>query len=392
MICNLINNRIPGIHSSNSISPPVSVSLHQSTFTLSSISFAMLFKTFKEDSLGPLLQCCYLLWFWWTQWPPLSPTGLQLYPCNVMLLQHPLGPEVQSFSVLSQGLFPHSLRSRVFFLIPPPLAPLIPNVLLMKIVDPALLLLKSLLSFDGQPLASFCFGEARLVQVVFARWCSQISPGQIAKWEGPRSSAKVGWQSRAPSLVWCTKHCHVCVGCRLAQRRGQPGSQTAACPCYSDWNGCAFPLDQRHCNNFTKWVCLFECAVVTLTSCQKAMRQMLFSLLQPSLIGLFFPPSRPRSRHKLSCLNSLEYWYTHILVLLTYFPLWIMTLNNLLKFMEGVDLVWDPAWDHMTGLALIEFMCGAIVSLIFFVFPCHLSSHLGSHPTQERRVVHVWSY
>lgn len=50
-------------------------------------------------------------------------------------------------------------------------------------------------------------------------------------------------------------------------------------------------------------------------------------------------------------------------------------------YWDWICPAWDTAWDHMTGLALTEFMWDAVVSVLFFVFPCPLFPPYSPTPT-----------
>lgn len=177
----------------------------------------------------------------------------------------------------------HREEAKSFF---PPFSRLVQSWVccLWERVTPALLGLKCLLPRDRQLRASFCFGEAGPGQVVFAGERNfQISQGRIAKWEAPEVQQRLGRQSGTPSFVWHAKHYHVSAGSGRVTPVGCQAARQPAGPCSGDWNGCAFPRDQRHCSNFTKCGCLSECASVALTGCQTAWDRVLFSISQPPL-------------------------------------------------------------------------------------------------------------
>lgn len=123
------------------------------------------------------------------------------------------------------------------------------------------------------------FVLARLGQ---ARWCllgrgtSRLVRAESLSERAPEVQQRLGRQSRTPHW-FDTLNTAMCLQAQgwLTPVGGQAARQ-AACPHYNDWNGCAFSLDQRHCNNFTKWSCLFEWASVALTGCHKTMRQNAF--------------------------------------------------------------------------------------------------------------------
>lgn len=113
----------------------------------------------------------------------------------------------------------------------------------------------------------------------WTRWClpgrgtSRLVWAELLCEGAPEVQQRLDRQSRAPHL-FDTLSAAMCLqaGGWLTPVGSQAARQPVR-PHHSDWNGCALSLDQRRCNNFTKWGCLFECASIALTGCQKAMRK-----------------------------------------------------------------------------------------------------------------------
>lgn len=92
-----------------------------------------------------------------------------------------------------------------------------------------------------------CWPAFVLVRPGQTRWCllgrgsSRLVRAELLRERAPEVQQRLDRQSRTPSLVWHTKHCHVSPGSRLAHPGGQPGSQTAGLS----------PLQ------WLKWMCFF---------------------------------------------------------------------------------------------------------------------------------------